>query len=88
MIGGAVFCGMYYWYMFLFDQPDVAIDGVVFGTSTHGKEPVHDDIPLHSFNRDIEHKAGLDSCGATLHGDLHDDHHHFKHSPSHTPMPR
>lgn len=30
MIGGALFCGMYYWWMFIFREPPIAVDGVYY----------------------------------------------------------
>lgn len=30
IIGGALFCGAYYWYMYLLNEPDIAIDGVYY----------------------------------------------------------
>ena len=35
IIGGAIFCGGYYWFMYLLNEPPVAIDGVEYEPITH-----------------------------------------------------
>lgn len=30
MIGGTIFCALFYWYMHLYDEPEIALDGVYY----------------------------------------------------------
>ncbi|KAK4183397.1 formate transporter [Podospora australis] len=38
MIGGTVFCGLFYWYMYLYDEPEIALDGVFYQTQSQLEE--------------------------------------------------
>jgi hypothetical protein len=36
MIGGAIFCGGYYWWMYIFAEPEIQVDGVYFEAPIEG----------------------------------------------------
>lgn len=41
LIGGTVFCGGFYYYMFILGEPDIAIDGLYYAqTAEEGEMPV------------------------------------------------
>jgi hypothetical protein len=43
IVGGALFCGGYYWWMYLAEEPDVAVDGVYYERVPHleGRKITH-----------------------------------------------
>lgn len=43
MIGGAIFCGMYYWWMFIFREPPIRVDGVYYNQQRPGLPTVGND---------------------------------------------
>lgn len=49
IVGGALFCGMYYWWMFVFREPPIPVDGVYYDA----QGPL---LPVQSTLRGLESK--------------------------------
>lgn len=55
MIGGSVFCGMYYWWMYIFMEPPIAVEGVLYQPMSL---PAVTNVQM---VEDVEHRAGSGS---------------------------
>lgn len=58
ILGGSLFCGMYYWWMYLFGEPAIAVDGVYYDSmhSIHSSAGHLD--TAHPRRKDEENQAG------------------------------